>query len=456
MEFKEFAFKLRKVIGGASNTQKFTKTLFEAMMNDSGPELIKNIKPATFKSYFNGYTGISNISSIVLANLSDDEFPVYLEGFGDTTAQLLADEFIEDIPDINAVNASTKITDLFLEILRDASGKKKSTPKSAKKDKVKTPHDILTEKVLASGQAVADVFSKAISNLADPTTVTTDKLDESKLTSKDIAFLERFRNQVEPLLTYCMDHDPTGEGTKLSLADEINDFLQSWKYDVRKIQNACFRKIVIDAMQVLGDYTYYLSDRFLRWIPDTLWFRNESIEEGNQLRDVLRPETLNKRTEMRDIYVRLYPIPEEDVDTDPIEIPEDQPSTELPFTLEDNQLLQEFTSDYDEIMLTLIGENFSTSLIDMTLPCKIKDLFENKWSAKANDFIDLSLKSNVLALLGELNNISNSFLISNSATPFLGSARVKIRNLFVKLHPEQFAGAFPYDAFIDDWDDGEY
>ena len=354
------------------------------------------------------------------------------------------------------MNASTKITDLFLEILRDASGKKKSTPKSAKKDKVKTPHDILTEKVLASGQAVADVFSKAISNLADPTTVTTDKLDESKLTSKDIAFLERFRNQVEPLLTYCMDHDPTGEGTKLSLADEINDFLQSWKYDVRKIQNACFRKIVIDAMQVLGDYTYYLSDRFLRWIPDTLWFRNESIEEGNQLRDVLRPETLNKRTEMRDIYVRLYPIPEEDVDTDPIEIPEDQPSTELPFTLEDNQLLQEFTSDYDEIMLTLIGENFSTSLIDMTLPCKIKDLFENKWSAKANDFIDLSLKSNVLALLGELNNISNSFLISNSATPFLGSARVKIRNLFVKLHPEQFAGAFPYDAFIDDWDDGEY
>lgn len=459
MEFKEFAFKLRKVIGGASNTQKFTKTLFEAMMNDSGPELIKNIKPSTFKSYFNGYTGISNIASIVLANLSDDdEFPAYLEGFGDTTAQLLADEFIEDIPDINAVNTSTKITDLFLEILKDASGKKKSTTKSAKKDEVKTPHDILTEKVLASGQAVADVLGKAISNLADPTTVTTDKLDESKLTSKDIAFLKRFRNQVEPLLTYCMDHDPTGEGTKLSLADEINDFLQSWKYDVRKIQDLCFRKIVIDAMQVLGDYTYYLSDKFLRWIPDTdiLWFRNESIEEGNQLRDVLRPETLKKRTEMRNIYVRLYPIPEDTVDTDPIEIPEEIPSTELPFTLEDNQLLQEFTSDYDEIMLILIGDNYSTALIDMTLPCKIKDLFENKWRVKSNDFIDLSLKSNVLALLGELNNISNSFLVSGSMPPFLGSSRTKIRNLYVKLHPDQFAGAFPYDAFIDDWDDGEY
>lgn len=140
---------------------------------------------------------------------------------------------------------------------------------------MKTPHDILTEKVLASGQAVADVLGKAISNLADPTTVTTDKLDESKLTSKDIAFLKRFRNQVEPLLTYCMYHDPTGEGTKLSLADEINDFLQSWKYDVRKIQDLCFRKIVIDAMQVLGDYTYYLSDKFCDGFLILIFFGSE-------------------------------------------------------------------------------------------------------------------------------------------------------------------------------------
>lgn len=314
MEFKEFAFKLRKVIGGASNTQKFTKTLFEAMMNDSGPELIKNIKPATFKSYFNGYTGISNIASIVLANLSDDdEFPAYLEGFGDATAQLLADEFIEDIPDINAVNASTKITDLFLEILRDASGKKKSTPKSADKPQ----HSILEEKILASGQAVADAWGKAVSNLTNG----------------------------------------------------LNG--------------------------------------------------NSAIESTS------------------------------------VQLPEKQ-TDESPYSSEDNLLLQEFTTDYDEIMVILIGENYAESLIDITLPCKIKDLYETKWITKADSFADPSLKSYVFALLGELNNISNSFLSSNSATPFLGDARVKIRNLYVKLHPDQFAGAFPYDAFIDDWDDGEY
>ena len=107
-------------------------------------------------------------------------------------------------------------------------------------------------------------------------------------------------------------------------------------------------------------------------------------------------------------------------------------------------------------MAVLIGENYATSLIDMTLPSKIKDLYETKWMSKADVFADPNLKSYVFGLLGELNNISNSFLASGSATPFLGSSRTKIRNLYVKLHPDQFAGAFPYDAFIDDWDDGEY
>lgn len=37
-------------------------------------------------------------------------------------------------------------------------------------------------------------------------------------------------------------------------------------------------------------------------------------------------------------------------------------------------LLEEFTADYDEIMAALIGENYAASLIDMTLPSKIKDL----------------------------------------------------------------------------------
>lgn len=314
MEFKVFAKKLKNVIGGKSNTKIFTKTIFEAMMNESGPELLAGTSPDTFKAYFNGNTSISKVAALILANLSDDdEFPSYLEGFGETTAQLLADEFKDEIPDINSVNASLKITDLFLEILREASGKEKSTPKSADK----TPHDILEEKILASGQAVADAWGNAVSNLVDG-------LNKSSVTG----------------------------ATSIQLPEEQAD--------------------------------------------------------------------------------------------------------ESPYSAEDNLLLEEFTADYDEIMAALIGENYAASLIDMTLPSKIKDLYETKWMSKADVFADPTLKSYVFGLLGELNNISNTFLFDGSVTPFLGNARTKIRNLYVKLHPDQFAGAFPYDAFIDDWDDGEY
>lgn len=313
MEFKVFIMKLKNVIGGKSNTKIFTKTIFETMMNESGPELLKGTSLETFKAYYNGNTSISKVAALVLANLSDDDgFPSYLEGFGDTTAQLLADEFKDDIPDINAVNASVKITDLFLEILKDASGKKKSTPKSAEKNS----HDILQKKILESGQTVADAWGNAINNLVDGL--------------------------------------------------------------------------------------------------------NETSSE-----------------------------------TASVQLPEEQ-ADEFPYSSEDNSLLQEFTADYDEIMVVLIGENYAESLIDMTLPCKVKDLYENKWISKADTFSDPSLKSYVFGLLGELNNISNSLLVDGSVTPSLGNARTKIRNLYVKLHPDQFAGAFPYDAFIDDWDDGEY
>lgn len=454
MEFKIFAEKLKSVIGGKSNTQIFTKTIFETMMNESGPNLLESTSLATFKAYYNGNASISKIAALVLSNLNDDdEFTTYLEGFGDTTAQLIADKFRDAIPEITAVNAPIQITELFLEILRNASSNKKSTPKSAKKNNDKTTNHIHTVNLK---QVITGIKNKNTTSSANP--AITDLLDEKKLNPKDLTFLDCFKTQVEPLLTYCIDHDPAGEGTKISLVDEINDFLFSWKYDVRKMQDSCFRKIVIDTIDVLDSYTYYLSDKFLRRIPDTeiLWFRNESLEEGNQLRDVLQPETLKKRTKMRDIYVRLYPIPEDYTDINALEMPETLISDNSPYSLEDIELLQEFTSDYDEIMLTIISANFSTSLIDMTIPCKIKDLFESKWNTKANDFIDLSLKSNILALLGELNTINNHSSSNSSQSHSLRTTRTKIRNLYVKLHPHSFDPTFPYDAFIDDWNDGEY
>jgi len=307
MDFPSFAYKLNKVIGGKSNQASFTRTIFEVMMNESGPDLLDGTSPDTFKAYFNGNTSISRVASLILANLSDeDDFIEYIESFGDTTAQLLADEFANDIPGIVASNASSMIYELFLEILREASGKKKSTPKSATKPPERTPNDIISEKILASGKALADTWGKAIASLANS-----------------------------------------------------------------------------------------------------------------------------------------------------IEFPDKQPTGISPYSSEDNLLLKEFNDDYDEILLSLIGENSAASLIDMTLPAKIKSQYDSKWCSKADEFSDPTLKSHIYGLLGELNSISDSFLTDCPNPHDFKSARVKIRNLYVKLHPDIYAGSFPYDAFIDDWNDGE-
>lgn len=76
---------------------------------------------------------------------------------------------------------------------------------------------------------------------------------------------------------------------------------------------------------------------------------------------------------MRDIYMRLYPITEENIDTNTIEIPDKRPSDEYPYSSEDKTLLTEFAADYDEIMATMIGENYAALLADMTLPSKMQE-----------------------------------------------------------------------------------
>lgn len=308
MEFTEFVNLLKPIIGGAENTHSFVKTLFDVVVTEDGKPFLEDVKAPTYKAYFNGKTKITKMAQRISPYLEPEEFVIYLDAFSDATAQQII-----DIDGLNASNMPEKMAYFFCDIICTAATteKKKGTPKSAKNTDDKTPHDILEEKIIASGQAVANAWGTAISNLVS--------------------------------------------------------------------SNA-----------------------------------------------------------------------------EAIEIPEKCPSEEYPYSSEDKALLQEFTSDYDEIMLALIDENYGASLIDMKLPQKVQDLYNSKWSSKSDAFLDPILKSYVYGLLGELIKLSNSFFNDSHATPFMRDTRTKIRNLYVKLHPDLFAGAFPYDAFIDDWDEGEF
>lgn len=184
----------------------------------------------------------------------------------------------------------------------------------------KTPKARIEDKILASGKATADAWGKVMETLADD--MEKGKADQpekprlviNKLNENDTLFLKRFREGAKPLFKDCIDNDPSAEATDLFLSDNITDFINSWKFEYREIEDYAFRTLVKDAMDILSEYTYYLSDQFLRLIPgrNILWFRNESWEEGEQLRKVLQPESYRLRCEIRDLYLRLYPLPEED------------------------------------------------------------------------------------------------------------------------------------------------
>lgn len=277
MNFVEFVNITRPIIGGKSGVHTYVKTLFDAILTESGKDILNDYKDSTFKAYSNGSTSISKISKAMVPYIDPVEFSSFIFDTEEAVQIALCQRFVQYLPNININNVGDEIAELFATIIRNAAETKRKKPVSKK-----------------------------------------------------------------------------------------------------------------------------------------------------------------------------------DTGTEFIKLPEEQPSDEYPYSSEDKMLLQEFTTDYDEIMFTLIGENYATSLIDMTLPSKIQELYELKWNAKADAFLDLTLKSYVFSLLGELNNVSNSFFTVNHKSPFFKTTRTKIRNLYVKLHPDLFAGAFPYEAFIDDWDEGEF
>lgn len=189
-----------------------------------------------------------------------------------------------------------------------------------------------------------------------------------------------------------------------------------------------------------------LCQQFIAYLPN-ININNVGDEIAELFANIIREAAATKRKS---------PASKKDTGTEEIiEIPQEQHSDDYPYSSEDKVLLQEFTSDYDDIMVKMIGENYGDALIDMTLPTKIKNLYETKWNTKADSFLDPTLKSYVYGLLGELNQLSSSFFINNSMPFFIRNTREKIRNLYVKLHPDLFADSFPYAAFIDDWDEGE-
>lgn len=320
MTFSEFAKRLYTVIGAGSRTSSFARTLLDTIVvyEDEALNPIQELKAPTFKAYYNGTNNITKTAKKINANIETSAFEEYIDTFPDNAVQALCDLFEEDIPDITLHNANQKLAELFASIIYEAAAAQPQTVGKSKSNTKKTAsaHEVLKEKMQASGEAVAKAWSATIDGVAKEISNEQQKglpIKVEELGKDDMSLLRQFRTDVKSILKYCIEHDPTAEATKIDLADEIHDTNRKWQFELREIEDVLFRQLVIDTIKTLDEYSYYLSDMFLRLLPggEALWFRNESAEEGNRLREVFQPEATRLRYEIRDLYLRLYPIPED-------------------------------------------------------------------------------------------------------------------------------------------------
>lgn len=279
MKFNEFARRLHTIIGGASSTHAFAKTLFDAIVTEEGRSVLEEVSEESYKAYYNGNTSISRMAKKISPYVDSEEFVGFCNQFQDGVTERLCDSFRESCPNINAHNAGEELAALFEQIINEAAAaKRKSAPKGAKAD-----------------------------NSSD------DASDWTALSSEDLTYLKSFRTDSRDILIYIIRNDPSAGPTEVSLSDDISGLIEKWQFSVREIENSTFRKLVLDILNTLREYTYYISEVFLRYIPgrDILWFRNESWEEGNRLRNELQPKSYELRCEIARLYEMLYPIPED-------------------------------------------------------------------------------------------------------------------------------------------------
>lgn len=122
MEFKDFIHKLSSVIRAGGSTDKFTRSIFEAIVTEEGQQILDEYKKSSYKGFYNGSTSIRRISQKINAYIDPMEFSDYINQFPDAVAGTLSNVFSADIPDINSCNAAEKLADLFVSIITEAAG----------------------------------------------------------------------------------------------------------------------------------------------------------------------------------------------------------------------------------------------------------------------------------------------------------------------------------------------
>lgn len=126
-------------------------------------------------------------------------------------------------------------------------------------------------------------------------------------------------------------------------------------------------------------------------------------------------------------------------------------------TENDKKLLKDFRIDFDSILEKCITNDQAEVWFTCRLSVEIDNLYVDKWKSRVAEFEDIDLQTDILSTIATLREFCNALNPDSKLIP--GSSvrklRMKLRNNYVKIHPENYVDIFPYDAFIDDWNGGE-
>lgn len=126
---------------------------------------------------------------------------------------------------------------------------------------------------------------------------------------QDKKLFEQFKADAQDTMLHIIAHDPIYEPIELSFLCDLADLCKIWEYLVYKFRDREIRDYIIMILDLLNQYSYYISDEFLREVDEQKFiFRNQSIEEGDKLKDILQPQITELREKIAVEFGQIYNI----------------------------------------------------------------------------------------------------------------------------------------------------
>lgn len=147
----------------------------------------------------------------------------------------------------------------------------------------------------------------------NPPTGLNTMFGDLKISDNDAKLLAEFKNDYKNILKYCIRIDPTGEAFDIHCLELIDLNYTRWQFDWRDFESEKIREIVYHTLKNFNEYLDYLSDQYMIPLlanPNFVIYKNQSREDGERLREVIIPNTIRIRKELRDRYLELWPAKE--------------------------------------------------------------------------------------------------------------------------------------------------